>query len=190
MRRKLTLYPLLMLLVVSLAACAPQANQPPAATNPPTPSVSPVQYDFENTHWSLVSFGPVGAEKPIVEGSNITLLAADGKFGGYAGCNSYGGAYEVTGDQLSLHDINSTLMACADEQIMQQEQRYFQALQSARRFAGKDNRLTIYYDSGKGVLAFEKAVTTSGRVRSQPLALLDEAAFTIAFPSGWKVSGE
>lgn len=162
MRKKLTLYPLSMLLVVLLAACAPLASQPPAATNPPTPSVSPVQKDFENTHWSLISLGPVGAEKPIVAGSNITLLAADGKFGGYAGCNSYGGAYEVTGDQLSLHDINSTLMACTDEQIMQQEQRYFQALQSAGRFAVGDNRLTINYDNGNSALVFEKAVTTNG----------------------------
>jgi heat shock protein HslJ len=162
MRKKCTLYLVIAMLILSLAACVSQVNQPPAGVPPPIPSPSAVQNGLENTHWSLASFGPVGAEKPVVESSNVTLLAADGKFGGFGGCNSYGGAYEITGDQLSFHDINSTLKACADEQIMQQEQRYFEALQSAGTFAVKDNRLTIGYDSGKGVLVFKKAVITTG----------------------------
>lgn len=94
-----------------------------------------------------------------MEGSNVTLLAADGRFGGSGGCNSYGGAYEINGDQLSLHDINSTLIACIDGKITQQEQRYFEALQSTKTFEIKGNRLTITYDSGKDVLEFEKALT-------------------------------
>jgi hypothetical protein len=43
---------------------------------------------LENTHWSLVSFGPPGAETPLVEGSTITLLLADGQAGGLGGCKS------------------------------------------------------------------------------------------------------
>jgi heat shock protein HslJ len=155
MRKKRALYSMPVMLILLLAACATQASQPPAL------SVSPAPNDFENTHWSLVSFGPAGAEKPVVEGSNVTLLAADGKFGGSAGCNTYGGAYEISGDQLSFHDINSTLMACVDGQIMQQEQRYFDALQSVGTFEVKGSHLTINYDSGKDVLEFEKAVSTT-----------------------------
>jgi heat shock protein HslJ len=168
MRMKRTLYPVLMLLILLLAACAPQASQPPTGATPPAGttlpglSTTPDADAFENTHWSLVFFGPPEAKKPVVAGSNVTLLAAGGKFGGFAGCNSYGGVYEINGDQLSLHDINSTLVACVDGQIMQQEQRYFEALQSAGTFEVKDNQLTITYDSNKGVLVFEKALTTNG----------------------------
>jgi heat shock protein HslJ len=156
MRKRRASLTILMILILLLAACVPQASQPPA------PNASQAASSFENTHWSLVSFGPAGAEKPVAEGSSVTLLAADGKVGGSGGCNSYGGAYEISGDQLSFHNINSTLMACVDEQIMQQEQRYFDALQSAGTFEVKDNRLTITYDDGKSVLVFEKAVTTTG----------------------------
>ncbi len=156
MRKKYTLYPMIVMLVLLLAACAPQASQPPA------PSAAPAKDGFEDTHWSLVSYGPVGAENPIVEGSNVTLLAADGRFGGSGGCNSYGGAYEITGDQLSLRNINSTLIACVDGKITQQEQRYFEALQSTRAFEVKANHLIITYDGGKGVLEFEKALITGG----------------------------
>ena len=97
-----------------------------------------------------------------MESSNVTLLAADGKLGGFAGCNSYVRAYEISGNQLSFHAINSTLMTCVDGQIMQQERHYFDALQSAGTFEVKDNHLAITYDNGKGVLIFEKVVTTGG----------------------------
>jgi heat shock protein HslJ len=89
-------------------------------------------------------------------------MAADGQFGGFGGCNSYGGAYEITGNQLSFHDINSTLKACVDEQVMQQEQDYFEALKSAGTFEVEGNYLTIAFNNGQGVLEFEKAVATSG----------------------------
>jgi heat shock protein HslJ len=139
MRKRCAPFSILLILVFLLAACTPSDTS-----------------GFENTHWSLVSFGPAGAEKPVVEGSGITLLANNGKVGGFGGCNSYGGAYEINRDQLSFHNINSTLMACVDEQVMQQEQRYFEALQSAGTFEVKDNRLTITYDNGKGMLIFEE----------------------------------
>jgi heat shock protein HslJ len=153
MRKRRAPFTILLMLIFLLTACTPRASQPPI------PSASQAASSFENTHWLMVSFGPIGAEKPVVEGPSVTLLAADDKVGGSGGCNSYGGAYEITGDQLSFHNINSTLMACVDAQIMQQEQRYFEALQSAGTFEVKDNRLTITYDSGQGVLEFEMAVT-------------------------------
>jgi len=162
MRRGHTLYSMLAMLILLLAACAPQASRAQGGTTPPTSTDSPAKVGFENTHWSLVSFGPVGAEMPVVESSNVTLLAADGQFGGFGGCNSYGGAYEIRGNQLSFHDTNSTLKACVDEQITQQEQRYFEALQSAGTFEVKGNYLTITFNGGQGVLEFEKAVTTGG----------------------------
>ena len=57
----------------------------------------------------------------------------------------------------------SSLLAWkADGQIMQQEQHYFDVLQSTGTFEVRDNHLTITYDNGKGKLEFEKAVTTGG----------------------------
>jgi heat shock protein HslJ len=62
----------------------------------------------------------------------------------------------VDGGKLSFGQITSTLMACADEGVMDQEQRYFQALQNAGEFTLDGDRLTVLYDDGQGALNFVK----------------------------------
>jgi heat shock protein HslJ len=58
----------------------------------------------------------------------------------------------VQGNRLSFGDITRTLMACAPKGIGEQEQRYFQALETTSRFGLAGDRLTIWYDGGQGVL--------------------------------------
>lgn len=97
----------------------------------------------------------------MVEGSSITLeFKENGQAGGNGGCNSYGAKYETRGDNLSIQDIVSTLMACADEQVTQQEQKYFEALKTAASFEISGDNLTIWYKDGQGRLNFVKE--TSG----------------------------
>jgi heat shock protein HslJ len=121
-----------------------------------TPQGTPGEWvSLENTHWNLVTFGPAGAGVPLVEGSTITLLLADGQAGGMGGCNSYGGTYEVENGNISFHEITSTLRACADQRVTEQEQRYFQTLETAESFELEGNLLRITYDNGAGMLVFE-----------------------------------
>jgi heat shock protein HslJ len=110
---------------------------------------------LENTQWSLVSFGAPGADQPLVEGSAITLMLAGGKVGGSGGCNSYGGTYQVDGNNITFGEIIHTERACADQTMTEQEQRYFQALQSAREYQVNGDQLEITYDNG--VMTFEPA---------------------------------
>jgi heat shock protein HslJ len=121
----------------------------------------PSETGLENTHWSLVSFGSPGAERPLVEGSTITLMLAAGQAGGSGGCNSYGGTYQVDGTSISFGDITSTLLACADASITEQEQRYFQALESAGQYEVVGDQLRITYDDGNGLMIFETALPVS-----------------------------
>lgn len=75
-----------------------------------------------NTHWTLVSFGAPGAETPVITGSKVSLeFRTDGQVTGFGGCNSYGGKYLVQDNTLSFSQINSTLMACADERVTEQQ---------------------------------------------------------------------
>lgn len=121
------------------------------------PGGTPVpETGLENTHWNLVSFGPAGAEQPVVAGSAITLMLAGGQAGGSGGCNSYGTTYRVDGNSISFGQVTGTLRACADSQATEQEQRYFQALESASAYEVQGDRLRITYDGG--VMIFEKAV--------------------------------
>jgi len=113
---------------------------------------------LENTHWSLVSFGSAGAEEALVEGSTITLMLAAGQAGGSGGCNSYGGTYQVEGNSITFDAITSTLRACEDAGITEQEQRYFQALESASQYEVDGDQLRITYDDGNGLMIFERAL--------------------------------
>jgi heat shock protein HslJ len=102
------------------------------------------------SRWRLVSFVEEGSEIPVVEGSTVTLeLAEDGQLGGSGGCNSYGAAYEIDGKTLKVEEVISTLMACLDDQVMEQESQYFAAIHSATGFEVSSDGLTISYEGGQ-----------------------------------------
>src|SRR5690606_31851268 len=95
-----------------------------AQTSAVTPTQEPGtpggEAGLAGTQWTLISFGDVGAEMPVVEGSTVTLEFEEGsQAGGNAGCNSFGGTYQVENGTLSFDQIVSTLMACVDENVMQ-----------------------------------------------------------------------
>lgn len=149
---------LLLVLAFTLAACAP-ITAPPTPT-PPLAAPPGAVSELAGTRWTLVSYGTPGAETPVVEGSEVTLVfQEDGQAAGSGGCNSYGGLYQVENGVLSFGEVVSTLMACVDEQVMAQEQRYFQALQTAGRYELSADQLTIHYDDGQGVLNFVRLRT-------------------------------
>jgi putative lipoprotein len=82
------------------------------------------------------------------------MLGEDGQLSGSGGCNSYGGGYEIDNNTLSVAQIASTLMACADEQLMQQEIDYLAALQTGMQFAVNGDQLTLTSPDGQVVLNF------------------------------------
>ena len=113
------------------------------------------------SQWKLVSFGKTDAETPIIEGSSITLeFTGNGEVSGSGGCNSYGGEYEAQGNTLTFKDITSTLKACANQQVTEQEKQYFEALRAAGKFEITGDNLTIWYEDGQSKLNFAKE--TSG----------------------------
>lgn len=114
--------------------------------------------DLANSAWNLISFGKSNGEVPVIEGSAITLDFDDqGRFGGSGGCNSYGGFYSVDEGKLAFADLNWTLIACIDQAINDQEQRYLQALESASVFSVSETTLTILYDNNNSVLNYVRA---------------------------------
>jgi putative lipoprotein len=126
-----------LLLVIVLTACIPNTGGEPT---------QPAGIELEGTRWLLESIG----NTPLVAGSEVTLqFDVDNQAGGNAGCNSYGGTYTLTGDQIEFTEIASTLMACVDESMMDQESAYLQALNSAQQVSVEGDRLTIRYEGGQ-----------------------------------------
>jgi len=108
-----------------------------------------------STKWKLAAIGDAAAPTPAVDGTEVTLeFGADGRVSGSSGCNSYGGDYTVKGTELAFGPIVSTKRACVEAARTQQEQRFFKALETAKKFEVADGILTIWFDDGKGVLSF------------------------------------
>ena len=137
----------------------------PTETVPETNS----EDSLANTQWVLESFGTVGSETPVVGENAVTLeFASDGQVGGSASCNSYGGSYSVQDNTLVLAEIVSTLMACVDTALMEQEVQYLDALQTVSEFQVDGDRLTITYDDGQGVLNFISASANTPEEEAPP----------------------
>lgn len=71
----------------------------------------------------------------IVDQSRITLqfFAQDGRVAGTASCNRYHGGFTLTGENLTFQHPASTLMACP-EALMHQEQTFFRILAAVTGF--------------------------------------------------------
>lgn len=118
-------------------------------------SMSTDQRVLTGSEWRLVSLGPAGAETSVVAGTTVTLrFGEDGRANGSTGCNSYGGTYQVRGDNILFSRIVSTRRACVDQNANEQEHRLLSAIETANRFRLSSNRLTILSDRGRSVLNF------------------------------------
>lgn len=84
-----------------------------------------------------------------IPGTTISLNFGNGLFSGFGGCNTYSGSYRVPGNSnnVKVDPIVSTGSLCSEE-IMNQEQGYFAALQSASSFAINGSTLTLTTASG------------------------------------------
>jgi heat shock protein HslJ len=150
-------------LALLLAACAPRAEW---AAAPAGEIVGPV--------WvaETIAGSGVGAVR-------ITLqLDAEGRATGRGGCNSYGGAYTLSGNTLGFGPLAATKMACA-EPLMDQEQRYFDALARVTRYAvADDGALMLVTAGGQEVIFRREAAATTGRAT---YACEDGTRLTVTF---------
>ena len=80
---------------------------------------------------------------PVIKGYRITLDITDRKAGGTAACNSYGGDVDINGDSFRLKGgLLMTEMAC-DEEAMDSEAAYVDALATVDTIAREGNSLTL-----------------------------------------------
>lgn len=93
-----------------------------------------------------------------VDGSRATVaFDTEGRIGGRGSCNSYGGSYRLSGEGLSVSEVFSTLMACA-EGLMNQERRILGILEDVGRFELDDTgALILHTHDGRTLTARRSA---------------------------------
>jgi heat shock protein HslJ len=128
--------------VVTLLALAACSGTGPTIEDP-----------LDGTSWVLVGYGLAA----VLPGTEITATFEDGQVGGSSGCNTYGGSYEVKGEDISVTEIFMTEMACMDpEGIMEQEQTYLEYLSGVTTFRAGEGQLQMTRPDGE-TLAFRPA---------------------------------
>ena len=88
-----------------------------------------------NLPFRVVSFGPAGAERAVIDGTEISAVfdQAAGTVSGNGGCNTYSGQMNTADGAFALGPFITTLMAC-EQSIMDQEAAYLAALEAAAGF--------------------------------------------------------
>ncbi len=75
---------------------------------------------------------------------------------GFRNSNGYSAKYNVEGDALKIDQAISTMRACADEDLIQQEQQFFAALTNVTTYRICGKKLELRDGSG----ALQTAFTT------------------------------
>jgi heat shock protein HslJ len=116
-------------------------------------TTKPEDMGLDGTEWTLVAMGFNDRPEAVLAGTNITIAFAEDMVNGSAGCNSYFGNYSLTEAGFSVGVLGNTLMACEPD-VMQQEDRFLQALAVVEKYSIENDTLIIEYDGG--VMFFEK----------------------------------
>lgn len=166
---------LLTLSVALAAACsrapeAPPTAEPaatPAATTPATTTVDAAMLGAY--HWKLDQ--AVDAKGQRIEAlfaradKPVQLDFRDNRIGVANTCNRMGGGYTLEGERLTVADLASTLMACADPKLMALDQevgKRLQGPQTAALAGGETPTLTLT-GAGGDVLTFRGEATAETR---------------------------
>jgi len=119
--------------------------------------------ELAGTAWTLVEFEMDTGVILALEEAPATLdFSTEGEkagmLSGRSGCNRYFASYSLADDHLSIGPLGSTRMFCGPAQ-MSQEDRYFQALATARRCELSNGVLLIGYAGG--TLRFEQTIVSN-----------------------------
>ena len=144
----------------------------PEATAEPPPDTNA---GIEDLLWSLNSLGGIG----LVPGSSITMDLTDGNTTGSAGCNTYDGAYELSGESISIGPLATTLKSCPEPPgLMDQENQYLTELQQIEAYSIQSDGLQMF-GSQSPVTLFYNAVVLGTVGFAQPLEIPSGSTLTV-----------
>jgi len=109
---------------------------------------------LENTYWKLMTLNNTSVESP--EGGrelHMVLSSEDRRLKGFAGCNSFMGAYVLEGPKITFSRVAGTMMACAGD--MSVEQHIHEMLSRVTRWKISGETLQLTNDQGTPLATFE-----------------------------------
>lgn len=146
--------------------------------------------DLTGTQWELITLNG----DDVIGDSALTLtFGEDNRASGHAGCNGFGAMYTVDGFEVSFDQIISTMMACADEDVMAQEVAYVSALGTITTYEiTADDQLILTGDTGDE-LVFERITLEDTEWQLMTIAgadVLEDTVITLNLHADGGANGE
>jgi heat shock protein HslJ len=137
MRIPLLSIPLLSILLLATACAQTEREEPLATTG---------TLQLGGTKWRAEAIDGQNVGEQVE--STLEFVTPD-KVAGRGGCNQFGGPALVSGNTVRFGPLASTKMACAANAAMDQETRYFKALESTGSFRiDEQGRLVLVDEAG------------------------------------------
>ena len=122
----------LLTILAILAGCAPK--------NIPVKNDT-ANSSLTNTRWKLKALNNMPGGLPVLS-KDVFLQMDTGRVKGFAGCNSYFGAYTTQRSSLTFTGIGSTKMFC--QEGMDTENKLFQSLNATTRYRITGTKLELF----------------------------------------------
>jgi len=119
-----------------------------------------VKQGLEGTSWEVTSYNTgTGAVTSVIIGTEITAdFGEEGQLSGSAGCNGYVAEYETEGNKITISSaVATTRKACQEEGVMEQENAYLAALETADTYKIEGATMEMRTADGAKVAGFQRA---------------------------------
>jgi heat shock protein HslJ len=121
--------------------------------------------ELRNKHdviWTLLASGTEDNLTPALPAPLVSLKFdfTSNTVSGSAGCNHYSASYKLRNSNLSIDQAMSTLMACLDNEAMQQESEFMMLLSQVIRYQIDGDVLFLFAENGE-ILQFQASEKTS-----------------------------
>jgi heat shock protein HslJ len=101
--------------------------------------------------WTLIE---LGGEATTQTAPAITLTIAENRASGFAGCNTFGGAFSQAGAKVQFLELAATRKACAEAATMTTEAAYLEALSAAATARSDGAKLLLESAGGETLAVF------------------------------------
>lgn len=118
-----------------------------------------VSQTLAGSSWDVISYNTgTGAVTSVIIGTEITAdFGENGQLTGSAGCNQYVADYETEGNKITISSaVATTRMACQEEGVMDQENAYLAALETADVYKITGVDMEMRTDEGSKVAGFKR----------------------------------
>jgi putative lipoprotein len=124
-------FALIIVLTLTAAACSSGSSGP----------------DTLDGQWNVAALADdAGDLTPPIEGSTLTATITNTEINGSSGCNNYMGTAVVDGSSVAFGPLAGTLMACPEQDVMDQELAFVTLLQTVDAWEGTSDGVDLTVD--------------------------------------------